>query len=157
MHSTERVMPALGYAAAAWAFLFAAVSAYWALGGEFGLETIAADISRVPLASDPAVVWGTALLKALAGMLALAAVQPWGRLLPRRPLLVSLWSCGALLTLHGLANLIDHGRMVAGFRDTPEVRSERAARCHLFFWAPWWLLGGVMFLALAWRCSRVTA
>ena len=51
------------YGAAVWAFAFAALSAYWALGGEVGRRTIAADIARIPLANDLLVVWATAGLK----------------------------------------------------------------------------------------------
>ncbi len=63
------------YGAAIWSFAFAVVSAYWVLGGKVGTETIAADIGRIPLANDPVVLWATAKLKALAGMLALAAAH----------------------------------------------------------------------------------
>ena len=106
------------------------------------------------MANDPAVVWGTAGAKALAGLLALALVRPWGRAFPRRALLVAAWSASALLALYGAANLVDHGRMVAGLRDTPEVLGERAARWHLLLWDPVWLLGGVLFLAAAWQYQR---
>lgn len=137
------------YGAAGWAFAFAAVSAYWALGGKVGTETIAMDIARIPLANDPMVVWATAGLKALAGMLALTLVRPCGRLLPLRVLIRATWAAGLVLTFYGGANLVDHGRMVAGLRDTPEVLGEQAARWHLLLWDPVWLLGGVLFLAAA--------
>lgn len=140
--------------ACAWAFAFAAVSAYWALGGDVGIETIAADITRVPLANNPAIVWGTAGLKALAGLVALALVRPWGRRFPRRSLVAAAWIAGVLLTLYGGANLIDHGLMVAGVRHTPEVLGERAARWHLLLWDPVWLLGGILFLAAARQSQR---
>ena len=106
------------------------------------------------MANDPAVVWGTAGAKALAGLLALALVRPWGRAFPRRALLVAAWSASALLALYGAANLVDHGRMVAGIRTTPEFLGERAARWHLLLWDPVWLLGSVLFLAAAWRVHR---
>lgn len=143
--------PRVAYAAAAWAFAFAAVSAYWVLGGEFGMETIAADLSQVPLANDPRVVWATAGLKVLAGVLALALVQPWGRAIPRRGLIIAAWTAGLLLTLYGAASLVDHGTMVADFRPTPAVLGEYAARWHLFWWDPVWLLGGMLFLIAAWQ------
>ena len=114
-----------------------------------GRETIAADIAQIPLANDPVVVWATAGLKALVGMLALALVRPWGRLLLRRVLVAAAWATGLLLTLYGVANLVDHGRMVAGLRATPAVLGEQAARWHLLLWDPVWLLGGVLFLAAA--------
>ena len=106
------------------------------------------------MANDPAVVWGTAGAKALAGLLALALVRPWGRAFPRRALLVAAWSASALLALYGAANLVDHGRMVSGLRDTPAFLGERAARWHLLFWDPVWLLGGVLFLAAAWQARH---
>jgi hypothetical protein len=137
------------YGAAVWAFAFAAVSAYWAIGGELGRETIAADIARIPLANDPVVLWATAALKGLAGMLALALVRPWGRWFSRQLLGAAAWATGLLLTLYGVANLVDHGRMVAGLRDTPAALGEQAARWHLLLWDPVWLLGGILFLAAA--------
>jgi hypothetical protein len=111
--------------------------------------TIAADIAQIPLANDPVVVWATAALKALAGLLALALVRPWGRWFSRRLLGAAAWATGLLLTLYGVANLVDHGRMVAGLRDTPAVLGEQAARWHLLLWDPVWLLGGILFLAAA--------
>ena len=146
--------------AAIWAFAFATVSGYWAVGGEWGIETVAADIERIPLANNPVFVWATAGLKALTGMLALALVQPWGQLLPQRVLIGGVWSTGLLLTLYGGANLVDHGRMFAGLRDTPQVLGQQAARWHLLLWDPVWLIGGVLFLAAAqdhrrgWRKRR---
>ena len=142
------------YGAATWAFAFAAISAYWALGGTAGVGTIAADIAQIPLAGDPTVLWMTAGLKVLAGILALALIQPWGRMFPRWLLLIPASTAGLLLTLYGVANVIDHGRMVAGFRSTPEALGERAARWHLLLWDPVWLLGGVLFLLAAWHYQR---
>src|SRR5262245_41909076 len=75
-----------GYAAAIWAFVFAATSFYWALGGRVGVETIGDAITKPALAGDPtilAIVWITGALKVVAGAVALALVQPWGRRLAR--------------------------------------------------------------------------
>jgi hypothetical protein len=65
------------------------------------------------------------------------------------------WLAGALLTLYGLANLLDHGRMVVGLRATPPILGERAARWHLLVWDPFWLLGGILFLMAAWTSWRL--
>jgi Protein of unknown function (DUF3995) len=137
------------FGAAVWAFAFAAVRGFWALGGELSIETIAVEIARSPLANDPVFVWATAGVKALTGMLALALVWPWGRLLPQRVLIDAAWLTGLLLTHYGGANLVDHGRMVAGLRDTPQVLVEQVARWHLLLWDPVWSLCGLMFLAAA--------
>lgn len=139
----------LAYLVTAWAFLLAAVSYYWAAGGSVAIRTLARDIDEIPLANNPAIAFGTGVLKALAGFLALALIQASGRSLPRRLLLVATWVVGGVLTLYGLANLGDHGLMIAGVRDTPEVLGARATRWHFLLWDPVWLLGGLLFLALA--------
>src|SRR3954447_5412033 len=91
-----------GYAACVWALAFAAISFYWAIGGTTGSETIGPAITN--MAHDPAfvvVLWGTGALKVLGGLLALALVRPWGRLLPRWLLLTASWGGGAFMVLYG--------------------------------------------------------
>lgn len=145
------------YAAATWAFLFAATSFYWAAGGTLGAATIGPALAGLALARDPelvAVLWATGALKAVGGLVALALVQPWGRYLPRWLPLAAAWAGGALAILYGVATMAQHGLMVAGVIATPEGLGEAAARWHLLFWDPWWLLGGILFLVAAgtsWR------
>jgi hypothetical protein len=142
-----------GYAAAIWAFLFAAMSFYWALGGRIGLDTIGDAITRPALAGDPtilAIVWITGALKVVAGVVALALVRPWGRTIPRWTPLLAGWGASALFLVYGAANLVQDTLIVAGAIATPAGLGATAARWHLFFWDPWWLLGGVFF-ALATR------
>lgn len=146
------------YAAAAWSFLFAAISFYWAMGGTIGVETLGSAFTDPAITNDPvfvAFVWITGVLKLLAGVLALALVQPWGRRLPRALIRIGAWGGGILLTLYGVALLIQHGLMVAGVADLPaSIGSMAAARWHLFFWDPFWLLGGILFLAAAISTTR---
>ncbi len=76
------------YAACAWALVFAVVHLYWGLGGSVGLPSglsvgmnpalFVIDIAAVPLC-------------VVGAMLALALVRPWGRLFPRRMMLVCGW------------------------------------------------------------------
>ncbi len=83
-----------GYAACALALLYAAVSFYWAGGGTAGLSTIGGELEELGRAREPALiaaVWAVGVLKALAGLLALALVRPWGRAFPRRMLLAAAW------------------------------------------------------------------
>jgi hypothetical protein len=146
-----------GYAAAFWAFLFAAMSFYWALGGRLGVETIGDAITKPALAGDPtilAVVWITGALKVVAGVLALALVQPWGRRIPRWMSLLGGWGASALFLVYGAANLVQDALIVAGAIPTPVGLGAVAARWHLFLWDPWWLLGGVLFALATWRFSR---
>jgi len=73
------------YAAAAWVLVFAAMSFYWAAGGSLGSSTMSDTILEPARAREPqfvALLWITGALKAIAGLLALALVRPWGRVLP---------------------------------------------------------------------------
>lgn len=87
------------YAACAWAFVFAAPSLYWSLGGSAGVETARSPgISELAATHPPwfvAVLWATFAMKAVAGLLALALVRPWGRFVPRPLLLGGAWVAGA--------------------------------------------------------------
>jgi len=147
-----------GYAAFVWAVLFAALSFYWAAGAAAGVDMNAPAITRPVLARDPgwiAILWATGGLKVIAGLLALALVRQWGRVLPRRLLLAAGWSAFAIMALYeGAASLVQHALMVAGAIATPAGLGETSARWHLFLWDPWWLLGGVLFGLAAWHCQR---
>jgi len=151
LHSGAVTWPA--YAACAWAAVFAAMSFYWAAGGTVGSNTIG-DIIRTPaLARDPAfvaILWATGALKAIAALLALALVRPWGRVIPRWALRTAGWGTGLLLVLYGGANLAVRGLMAVGIIRTPASMHSTAARWHLLLWDPWWTLGGLLFAAATW-------
>lgn len=146
-----------GYAACAWALVFAAVSFYWAAGGTIGADTIGPALANLALARDPefvAILWITGALKLVAGLLALALVQRRGWFIPRWLLLVAGWGAGAGLILYGGASFVQHALMVAGTIAVPAGLGETAARWHLLLWDPWWLLGGLLFAAATWGCGR---
>ncbi|MGI8687112.1 MAG: DUF3995 domain-containing protein [Thermomicrobiales bacterium] len=155
---TARSAAWAGYAACAWAFVFAALSFYWAAGGTAGVSTNAPAITRPVLARDPtwiAILWGTGALKIIAGLLALALVRPWGRALPRWLLLTAAWGAGAMMAgYEGAASLVQHALMVVGVVSTPAGLGPLAARWHLVLWDPWWLIGGILFCLTAWHYSR---
>lgn len=149
-----------GYATCAWALIFAAVSFYWAAGGTIGAETIGPALAGLARVRDPefiAILWITGALKVAAGLLALALVQSWGRLIPRWLLLLAGWGASAGLILYGGASFVQHALMVAGAIAIPAGLGETAARWHLLLWDPWWLLGGLLFAATAWGYGRHTA
>jgi len=154
-HSGAVIWPA--YAACAWAAVFAAMSFYWAAGGTAGANTIGDIITTPALARDPtfvAILWATGALKAIAGLLALALVRPWGRVFPRWMLLTAGWGTGLLLVLYGGANLAVRGLMAVGIISTPASMHSVAARWHLLLWDPWWTLGGVLFVAAIWSYGQ---
>lgn len=146
------------YATCVWAFSFAALSFYWAAGGTALGDTIGPYLSGLGLARDPvfvAILWGTGVLKALVGLIALAMVYHWGRYIPRWMLLTAAWSAVAVMAVYeGLASLIQHALMAAGVISTPAALGSTAAHWHLFLWDPWWLLGGVLLMITTWLYQR---
>jgi hypothetical protein len=94
----------VAYAACGWAFAFAALSCYWALGGTAGAQTISPAIVALARAHDPlvyAALWLGALVKVISGVVVLALIQPWGERVPRPALLTLTWGAGTLLFVHG--------------------------------------------------------
>lgn len=146
------------YAAAAWAFVFAAMSFYWAAGGLFGVETLGEGMRELALARDPEIIgitWITGVLKVGAGLVALSLVQSWGRRIPRWIRRAATWGAGLLFIFYAVANLIQHGSMAAGISSIPDLLgSMTAVRWHLLFWDPFWLLGGILFVTSAVQFNR---
>ncbi len=138
------------YAAAVWSFGFALVSFYWALGGTFGIGTLAQTIQDVARDGDQAMLaatWITGLLKVVGGLLMLSLVQPWGSRLSRRLRIVLGYLAGVGLALYGAAGFVEKLLMKLGVIDVPDSLGEDAVRWYLLLWEPFWLLGGVLFLA----------
>jgi hypothetical protein len=143
------------YAACGWAFLFAALSFYWALGGTVGAETVSPAIAQLARAHVPwviAALWISALLKVVSGLVALALVQPWGSRVPRWILLLLAWGAGTLLFGHGG---LFFAVGVLALSGTIHVSTPAAVlHWYTFLWGPWWLLGGLLFLLAAWSSVR---
>ncbi|MGH2557457.1 MAG: DUF3995 domain-containing protein [Thermomicrobiales bacterium] len=151
--------PWAAYAAAAWAFVFAANSFYWALGGTVGIETLALTIQEEARQRDTAflaMVWVTGGLKVLGGLLALALARPWGRAIPRRLLLIVAWGAGVLLVLYEGASWVEAALMEAGVIDVPASLGADAVRWNMLLWRPWWVLGGTLFVLAARDFGRRT-
>jgi hypothetical protein len=139
-----------GRAACAWAAAFALMSLYWAAGGQIGGKTLGVEIQRLGRERDPSLVaelWAAVALKAVIAGLALALVQRWGRSLPHRLLVALAGTTGAGVTLYAVGNLVQHALMATGAITTPEALGTYALRWHMMFWDPFWLVGGLLFLA----------
>ena len=145
----------VAYAACGWAFVFAALSCYWALGGTAGAQTISPAIVALARAHDPlvyAALWLGALAKVISGVVVLALIQPWGRRIPRWLLLLLAWGAGTLLFVHG-GLFLGVGLLAM----TGVIRVSTPATLlhwYTFLWGPWWLLGGSLFLVAAWSAVR---
>ena len=148
-----------GYAACAWALVFAAMSFYWAAGGRFGIETQAKSIqntARDPDARFVALLWATGTLKVTGAVIALALVQRWGRTIPRRMLLASGWIAGVGMLFYGGVNFVV-GAFVALLRMLDVIATPAGTTAfwwHLLLWDPWWMLGGVLFGIAVWNFQR---
>jgi hypothetical protein len=110
-----------------------------------GLGTLSPGIQRAAANHDPgifAALWTSVALELFAAALALALVRPWGRAIPGWLLLLPTWGAGTLLAGHG-GLFVGFGALAAtgAYALTPEVR------WYSLFWGPWFVLGGVLFMA----------
>jgi hypothetical protein len=141
------------------AFLFAAVSLYWAAGGTAGLDTLGGTIEERVRAGDPVIMranWAAVVLKTLGGVLALALVQPWGRRLPRWMVLSAAWAGAAVLVLYGTLQTTAVALVALGVVEASDPIEPEALRWRLFLWEPWFLLWGLLLAAAAWHFTRAT-
>lgn len=139
------------FAAIAWAAAFAALSLYWAIGGEWAVDTIGGAVERLGREHDAAFV---ALLWVTAAFKVALAIPPL--VLLRRPHdRRARWLTAAiavLLVLYGTASLLQHALMRSGAVAAPDELSDDELRWHLVLWDPVWIAGGVLF-ALAARAT----
>jgi hypothetical protein len=141
-----------GYAAAAWAGLFAAAHLYWALGGSIGLaESAGAELARDrPTWFVVLGLYGVALLLAGGAVLGVALAHgPWGRGWWR---LLPFLGAGVASVLLLRAVVVEALLLSdPGYGDGAIHPAERYWT--LVLWNPWFLVGGVAF-ALATAHAR---
>jgi hypothetical protein len=124
------------YLAAFLAFLSAAITAYWLLGGTALLDTVGGSIER--LASSRS---AGALLLALAVVVAKVAAGVLALALARRPSrrLATLAAVGGtLLALYGAVLTAAGALVLTGVLSTTPS-DEHALRWHTLLWDPWFL------------------
>ncbi|WP_227357439.1 DUF3995 domain-containing protein [Haladaptatus salinisoli] len=143
-----------GYVASAWMIVFAVLSFYWALGGTAGINTVSLGQELTGELSFITILWLTGILKLGGGVLALALVQPWGQLLPRRLVLLSAWGVSVLLVLHGSDFMIQGALTEDRLIGLPAPATWTTAHWQTFVWGPWWLLGGIAFYVATWNYQR---
>ena len=149
-----RGMPAgtiAAYAAAAAAFGYAAVSLYWAAGGTLLLGTLGGTMEDIARRGGlPAVALGltATVLKAAGGILALALVRPWGRIVRRKWRLTVAAIASAVLICYGAVQ-VGAGALVLSGAVHPRGAVDRdALRWHVALWDMWFLVWGLL-LAVA--------
>jgi hypothetical protein len=158
--------PAVGtvaaYAAAIVAFGYALMSLYWALGGHGLVSTIGGYVEQFARRGGVLAVLvalAAALAKVAGGLLALALVRPWGRVVPRRWLLIGSAGASVLLVVYGGLYVLLGALVLSGVIHPAGSVDRTALRWHVGVWDLWFLVWGIL-LALAaagfWR-RTVTA
>ena len=139
------------YAAAVVALGYAVVSVYWAAGGDGLVSTVGGYVeqfARQGGAMSVLVALAAAVAKVAGGVLALALVRPWGRVVPRRWLLISSAGVSAVLVVYGGLNVAAGALVLAGAIHPSGSVNRTALRWHVGVWDLWFLLWGIL-LALA--------
>jgi len=147
----ERWATWAAYTACGWAFLFAALSFFWAAGGRTGLQPLEQEATS----SHPAWIainLSAGVLKAITGLMALALVRSQGRSMYRRLLFATAWVLGVGMSLYGGLGLISDVLHVTGIISDPE--NGKWFFWYLVLWDPWWVLGGALYVATAWFTHR---
>jgi hypothetical protein len=86
--------------------------------------------------------------KVAGGLLALALVRPWGRVLPRRWLLIGSAAASVLLIVYGGLNVAAGALVLSGVIHPSGSVDRTALRWHAGVWDLWFLVWGIL-LALA--------
>ncbi|QBD76750.1 DUF3995 domain-containing protein [Ktedonosporobacter rubrisoli] len=133
------------YLTCIWALLFAVVHIYWVMGGTAGL-VVPAGKTTVLAAGGPLLAIDIAAIPLciIAGVIALALVQTWSRIIPRWIWLTTAWGAGVVLSLRALVGLI---------QDAIDIISHGTLD-PMYAYDLWFLIGGLLFIVIAWRAGR---
>jgi len=151
------------YAAAVVAFAYALVSLYWAVGGHRLVSTVGgyvAHFARQGGAVPVVLALAATAAKVAGGLLALALVRPWGRVIPRRWLLAGATAASVLLVGYGGLSVLLGALVLSGVIHPAGGVDRTALRWHVGVWDLWFLVWGIL-LALAtvsyWRRTKEQA
>lgn len=127
------------------------MSLYWAAGGDGLVSTVGGYVEQFARrggAVPVLVALAAAVAKMAGGVLALALVRPWGRVVPRRWLLISSAGVSAVLVVYGGLNVAVGALVLSGTLHPSGSVNRTALRWHVGVWDLWFLLWGIL-LALA--------
>jgi hypothetical protein len=131
--------------------LYAAVSAYWGVGGTALLDTIGGTLEREGRARSSglvAIVWITVVLKlAASGVGLLAVAQPrWLSARQGRQARGVAWLASVVLVLYGGVLTLIGLLVQANIVHASAHAEHKALRWHAFLWDPWFLLWGLLLM-----------
>lgn len=143
--------PAVGtvtaYAAAILAFAYALMSLYWALGGHALVSTVGGYVEQFARRGGPLpvlIALAATAAKMADGLLALALVRPWGRVVPRRWLLAGSAGASALLVVYGGLYVLLGALVLSGVIHPAGSVDRTALRWHVGVWDLWFLVWGIL-------------
>ena len=90
------------------------------------------------------------MAKLAGAVLALALVRPWGRVVPRRVLVVAAWVGAVVLVLYGGVNVVAGALALAGVIDVAGGVDRTALWWHVLVWDLWFVVWGVLLGMAAW-------
>jgi Protein of unknown function (DUF3995) len=129
------------------ALAYAAISAYWALGGTWLLTTVGASLTTnhrsIMLTS---VVWAAVALKAAGALVPLLACLPPRRSTWHPVLRVCAWAEGALIALYGFVFTSVELMAEVGMIHPGKTTDRRALAWHAYLWDPWFLIWGLLVI-----------
>jgi hypothetical protein len=150
----------LAGAAAAVGVAYAAVSAYWALGGQALLSTLGQPFERWGHSGTTAAsvaLWAVVVVKVAAAALPAVSLRwapgrgwrRWARALA--------WIAGCILIAYGLVVSAGDWLSESGAIGAAGAKNHRALAWHAFCWDPWFLLWGALATgALLWERRRLS-
>ncbi|MFJ7726203.1 DUF3995 domain-containing protein [Neobacillus sp. NPDC097160] len=132
-----------------WCFLFALMSFYWAAGGMLGAKSLGGLIYKKAVERESsfiAIVWFTGFIKLGGGLFLLLLLRKWSKITNCVLYFLSLIG-GIFLSLYGLLNFIS---LILSSIGLLSLQIDNfALRWRLFFWEPFWMIGGVLFILSA--------
>jgi len=134
------------YLGVTWTILFACMSFYWAMGGMLGVRSLGGEIYEIALNPEPSfilIVWITGFMKLLGIVILMLLLANWRNSRIRKILYFITKTLGLLLFIYGLLNIITISLSILGILDFKI--DHYAAPWRLFFWEPYWMLGGIFY------------
>ncbi|WP_079508886.1 DUF3995 domain-containing protein [Mesobacillus jeotgali] len=139
------------YAGFAWCIAFSVLTFYWSNGGMLGVRTLGGIIYRKALEGDEEfllLVRITGFLKFAAGLFILLLLRDWQEPMKRILYFLALIG-GVFLFLYGFANF---STLVLNTFNILNLELDGySLKWRLFFWEPFWMAGGLLFIQSARR------
>jgi hypothetical protein len=153
-----RLWPAAGYAAIAWTAGYGVLKLYWSLGGDFLLAQapLTGELRRMALAHDPLFdfwgLWVTVGLALVGIAVVVAVMSKRFRRVPRWILVTGSAIATTLLLFRGVTGVIGDGLHLAGLAERPaDPLLLDLLKWDFALWAPYFLVWGVLWVAVLWR------